>query len=613
MDKMEEMDLLKVQNDVENQLVDSVEEQALDVEMSVESADYSDCTEGELVEKMKGLLKSNPESYASIKGDVESIKQNFYRKLKAKNEELKSAFLADGGEEADFEPVPNPLEDELKELLAKYKEKRASELMRQENEKKENLESKRRLLGELKVLIDESNTEDFGKRIPVFQKIQQDWKAIGDVPASDSNALWREYQNCVESFYDNLKINKELRDYDFRKNLEAKNELCKQAEKLSSEEDVVVAFRKLQVLHEKWREIGPVSRENREEIWNRFKSASTIVHKKHHDYFDKLKETEIENLEKKKALCEKLESMDLSELSSYKAWQEKSDEIIELQNEWKKIGFAPKKDNVAIYERFRAACDEFFKQKNDFFKSTKKALVDNLTQKIALCEKAEALKDSVEWKSASDKLVLLQKEWKQIGAVPKKQSEIVWKRFISACDYFFERKEKEFKSQKNEQDENLAKKKEIIEQIKSLEIGEDSDAALVALKELTAKWNQIGFVPFKEKDKIYKVYKAAIDEKFDKLNLDRNARRMDVYKANLQDIANKGQQKLQSERKRLLRQYETLTSEIATYENNIGFFSGSSKKAEGMIKDMELKVSKLKSEREVVLEKIKMLEEASEA
>ena len=268
---------------------------------------------------------------------------------------------------------------------------------------------------------------------------------------------------------------------------------------------------------------------------------------------------------------------------------------------------------MAIYERFRAACDEFFKQKNDFFKSTKKALVDNLTQKIALCEKAEALKDSVEWKSASDKLVLLQKEWKQIGAVPKKQSEIVWKRFISACDYFFERKEKEFKSQKNEQDENLAKKKEIIEQIKSLEIGEDSDAALVALKELTAKWNQIGFVPFKEKDKIYKVYKAAIDEKFDKLNLDRNARRMDVYKANLQDIANKGQQKLQSERKRLLRQYETLTSEIATYENNIGFFSGSSKKAEGMIKDMELKVSKLKSEREVVLEKIKMLEEASEA
>lgn len=613
MDKMEEMDLLRVQNDVENQLVDSVEEQVLDVEMSVESADYSVCTEGELVEKMKGLLKSNPESYASIKGDVESIKQNFYRKLKAKNEELKSAFLADGGEEADFEPVPNPLEDELKELLAKYKEKRASELMRQENEKKENLESKRRLLGELKVLIDESNTEDFGKRIPVFQKIQQDWKAIGDVPASDSNALWREYQNCVESFYDNLKINKELRDYDFRKNLEAKNELCEQAEKLSSEEDVVVAFRKLQVLHEKWREIGPVSRENREEIWNRFKSASTVVHKKHHDYFDKLKETEIENLEKKKALCEKLESMDLSELSSYKAWQEKSDEIIELQNEWKKIGFAPKKDNVAIYERFRAACDEFFKQKNDFFKSTKKALVDNLTQKIALCEKAEALKDSVEWKSASDKLVLLQKEWKQIGAVPKKQSEIVWKRFISACDYFFERKEKEFKSQKNEQDENLAKKKEIIEQIKSLEIGEDSDAALVALKELTAKWNQIGFVPFKEKDKIYKVYKAAIDEKFDKLNLDRNARRMDVYKANLQDIANKGQQKLQSERKRLLRQYETLTSEIATYENNIGFFSGSSKKAEGMIKDMELKVSKLKSEREVVLEKIKMLEEASEA
>lgn len=613
MDKLEEMNLAKVRNDVDNQLVVSDDEVRDGVVSGGETFNYSECTEGELVEKLKELLKSNPESYASIKGDVESIKQNFYRKLKTKNDELKSAFLADGGEESDFQPASNPLEDEIKELLTKYKEKRASELLRQESEKKVNLESKRRLLDELKALVDENNTDDFGKRIPVFQKIQQDWKSIGDIPASELNTVWREYQMYVESFYDNLKINKELRDYDFRKNLEAKSALCEQAEQLSEEEDVVVAFRKLQVLHEKWREIGPVSRENREEIWSRFKTASTIVHKKHHDYFDKLKEVEIENLEKKKALCEKLEAIDLSLLTTYKAWQEVGDDVIELQAAWKKIGFAPKKDNVAIYDRFRSACDEFFKQKNDFFKSTKKALVDNLTKKLALCEKAEALKDSVEWKSTSDKLVLMQKEWKQIGAVPKKQSEIVWKRFISACDYFFDRKEKEFKNQKSEQDENLAKKKALVEQIKSLDMNKDPEVVTAELKSLIAEWNQIGFVPFKEKDKLYKEYKNAIDEKFDKLNLDKNSRRMDVYKSNLQDIVSKGHQKLASERKRLVRQYEALTSEIATYENNIGFFSGSSKKAEGMIKDMEAKVSKLKKEREVVLEKIKMLEEAAES
>ena len=613
MDKLEEMNLAEVRNDVDNQLVVSDDEVRDGVVSGGETFNYSECTEGELVEKLKELLKSNPESYASIKGDVESIKQNFYRKLKTKNDELKSAFLADGGEESDFQPASNPLEDEIKELLTKYKEKRASELLRQESEKKVNLESKRRLLDELKALVDENNTDDFGKRIPVFQKIQQDWKSIGDIPASELNTVWREYQMYVESFYDNLKINKELRDYDFRKNLEAKSALCEQAEQLSEEEDVVVAFRKLQVLHEKWREIGPVSRENREEIWSRFKTASTIVHKKHHDYFDKLKEVEIENLEKKKALCEKLEAIDLSLLTTYKAWQEVGDDVIELQAAWKKIGFAPKKDNVAIYDRFRSACDEFFKQKNDFFKSTKKALVDNLTKKLALCEKAEALKDSVEWKSTSDKLVLMQKEWKQIGAVPKKQSEIVWKRFISACDYFFDRKEKEFKNQKSEQDENLAKKKALVEQIKSLDMNKDPEVVTAELKSLIAEWNQIGFVPFKEKDKLYKEYKNAIDQKFDKLNLDKNSRRMDVYKSNLQDIVSKGHQKLASERKRLVRQYEALTSEIATYENNIGFFSGSSKKAEGMIKDMEAKVSKLKKEREVVLEKIKMLEEAAES
>lgn len=603
-----------VQNVTES--VASMEEVSLeaietaDVVETPEYEDFGNMTEGELVEKAKDLMKSNPESYTSLRGKMDAIKYNFYKKLRAKNDELKQRFVDEGGLPEDFKPAENPLDTELKAILQNYKEKRAAEFQRTEAEKLNNLGEKKRILEDLKGLL-ENTEEDFGKKVPQFQKLQQEWKSVGAVPQSEVNALWSAYQLCVENFYDNLKINNELRDYDFRKNLEQKVALCEQAEALADEKDVIAAFRKLQVLHEEWREIGPVSRENRESIWNRFKEASTVINKRHHDFFDKLRSNELENLQKKSALCEKIEAIDLSAIHSFKEWQEQSANILAIQEEWKKIGFAPKKDNVAIYERFRATCDKFFKTKNEYFRSVKDQLSENLAKKIELCEKAEANMDSTDWKATSDLFVKLQQDWKKIGAVPKKQSDVVWKRFLAACDHFFAKKGEQFKSQRQEQDENLKQKKALVEKIKSLVIGEDHEASFNELKSLIAEWNAVGHVPFKDKDKVYNAYKAAIDEKFEKLNVDKSNRRMDVFKASVQDMAQKGEQKLSAERKKLVRQYEALCADITNYENNIGFFSASSKSAESLIKDMANKIQKLKKERDMIVEKVKLLDNAA--
>lgn len=603
-----------VQNVTES--VASMEEVSLeaietaDVVETPEYEDFGNMTEGELVEKAKDLMKSNPESYTSLRGKMDAIKYNFYKKLRAKNDELKQRFVDEGGLPEDFKPAENPLDTELKAILQNYKEKRAAEFQRAEAEKLNNLGEKKRILEDLKGLL-ENTEEDFGKKVPQFQKLQQEWKSVGAVPQSEVNALWSAYQLCVENFYDNLKINNELRDYDFRKNLEQKVALCEQAEALADEKDVIAAFRKLQVLHEEWREIGPVSRENRESIWNRFKEASTVINKRHHDFFDKLRSNELENLQKKSALCEKIEAIDFSAIHSFKEWQEQSANILAIQEEWKKIGFAPKKDNVAIYERFRATCDKFFKTKNEYFRSVKDQLSENLAKKIELCEKAEANMDSTDWKATSDLFVKLQQDWKKIGAVPKKQSDVVWKRFLAACDHFFAKKGEQFKSQRQEQDENLKQKKALVEKIKSLVIGEDHEASFNELKSLIAEWNAVGHVPFKDKDKVYNAYKAAIDEKFEKLNVDKSNRRMDVFKASVQDMAQKGEQKLSAERKKLVRQYEALCADITNYENNIGFFSASSKSAESLIKDMANKIQKLKKERDMIVEKVKLLDNAA--
>lgn len=592
---------------IENQGDNIIEECEEDSDVNVVVEDFSSLSLAELVSKAKSLTEGEFEEYAPLKANLDSIKHFFYKQLRLNNEESKKKFLEEGGVEEDFKAPVEPLEAELKSVLSAFREKRNAELQRIEKEKNDNLAAKNRILEGLKELL--SNVEDFGKKIPAFQKLQQEWKEVGQVPASDVADLWKNYQLCVEQFYDNLKINNELREYDFKKNLESKTNLCEQAEALAEVSDVVEAFKKLQALHDEWREVGPVSKENREPIWNRFKAASTVVNKRHHDYFDALREERLNNLAKKTALCEKVEAVDITSLSSYKDWQDQTDAIVEIQGEWKKIGFAPSKNNEAIYERFRAACDKFFNAKNDFYKDSKEKLAANLEKKIAFCEKAEALKDSEDWKGTTDKLVQLQKEWKTIGAVPKKHSDAVWKRFVAACDYFFERKNEQQKALKNDQEENLKKKKALIGQIKAIEIGEDHNEAYKTLKGLIAEWNEVGHVPFRDKDKIYKEYKAAIDEKFDKLNLDQAARRMDVFKSNLEEMAEKGQQKLLGERKRLVRLYDSLSSDIATAENNIGFFSANSKGAVGLIKEMERKIEKLKEERNLVLEKIKMLED----
>ena len=618
MDVLDQKDSQQLQSDEklssvnnENQKEANVAEQEEDdADANVDIESFSSLTPDELVAQAKSMMEGEVDSYAPLKPALDAIKHFFYKQLKAKNEALKKTFIEEGGQEEDYADPVDSLEIELKEILNSYKEKRNVELQRIEKVKNDNLAVKNKILEELKALIESS--DDFGKKVPAFQKLQQEWKEIGMVPASEVSGLWKNYQLYVETFYDNLKINNELRDYDFKKNLELKTNLCEQAEALANEEDVVAAFKKLQLMHDDWREIGPVAREFRETLWTRFKTASGVVNKRHHDYFDTMREGEVVNLQKKTAICEKVEAMDVDKLSSYKEWQEKSDEIVALQEDWKKIGFAPRKDNVTIYERFRAACDRFFNAKNEFFKSAKDKLQANLTKKIELCEKAEALKESQDWKSTSDKLIQLQKDWKTIGPVPKKHSDTIWKRFIAACDFFFEQKNKQFKSQKVEQDENLKKKKELIEKIKSLAIGDDHNEAFKELKSLIAEWNEVGHVPFKEKDKVYKEYKAAIDNQFDKLNIDQTSRRMDVFKANLEDMAEKGQHKLLGERKKLLRLYDSLNNEIATAENNIGFFSGSSKNAEGLIKEMERKIEKLKEEKNLVLEKIKMLEDTAE-
>lgn len=591
---------------IENQDVMMVEESDDDSEVNVKVEDFSSLTMAELVAKATSLTAVEGGEYAPLKANLDAIKHLFYRQLKLNSEEAKKKFLEGGGVEEDFKAPVEPLEAELKNVLSAFREKRNAELQRIEKEKNDNLAAKQRILEDLKSLL--ANAEDFGKKVPAFQKLQQEWKEVGQVPASEIAGLWKNYQLCVEQFYDNLKINNELREYDFKKNLESKTSLCEQAEALAEASDVIAAFKKLQTLHEEWREVGPVSKENRESIWNRFKTASTVVNKRHHDYFDAMREEEVGNLAKKTALCEKIEAIDIDSLASYKDWQEKSDAIVEVQSEWKKIGFAPKKNNVAIYERFRSACDKFFNAKNEFYKSSKDKLAANLEKKIAFCEKAEALKESEDWKGTTDKLVQLQKDWKSIGAVPKKHSDAVWKRFVAACDYFFERKNKQQKALKNDQEDNLKKKKSLIAQIKAIRTEGDHNEAYKTLKTLIAEWNEVGHVPFKEKDKVYKEYKAAIDEKFDKLNLDQAVRRMDVFKSNLEEMAGKGQQKLLGERKRLVKLYDSLGADITTAENNIGFFANS-KNASSLLKEMERKIEKLKEERNLVLEKIKMLEE----
>ena len=560
----------------------------------------------EILEKLAELVNAAAET---ARNEVESLKQAFYKIHRAEVEESKKTFLEDGGEEKDFVAPEDEAENKLKELLAVYKEKRAAILAEEDRVKAANYALKLQLIDQLKVLTE--SQDDFNKLYNDFKDIQQRWKEIKLVPQEHANELWKNYQTYSERFYDIIKINNQFRDYDFKKNLELKTALCETVEKLQTEPDVVSAFHQLQKLHQQWREIGPVAKELREELWARFKAASTVINKRHQEHFESLKSKEQENLIAKTAICEEIEGINFEALKTFKDWEEKNKEVIALQEKWKTIGFAPKKSNVKIFERFRAACDVYFNKKSTFYKGIKEEMEKNLELKKALCEKAEALKDSTEWKSTTEKMIALQKEWKTIGSVARKHSDIVWKRFISACDYFFEQKNKNVSSQKSVEQTNLAAKKALIEKINKLDEALGTDDALAELKGLMAEWNTIGHVPFKEKDKIYKEYHEAVDSQFDRLKVDQTDRKMQSYRSNLNDMTSgeHGKGKLYGEREKLMRMYDRMKNELQTYENNIGFLSISSKGGGGLVKEMERKIEKLKDEMALIIKKIDAIDE----
>ena len=561
-------------------------------------------TKEEILNRLQALVDAPIET---VRGEVESLKQAYYKIRRNEVDELRKAFVEQGGDEKDFTAPEDTQENFLKELLGSYKEKKAAYLAEEEKQKAENYEIKLQLIEQLKMLCE--SQDDFNKLYNEFKDIQQKWKEIKLVPEEHANELWKEYQTYSEAFYDLIKINNQFRDYDFKKNLVLKTALCEAVEKLQDEKDIISAFHQLQKLHQQWREIGPVAKELREELWGRFKAASTVINKRHQQHFENLKAKEQENLVAKTAICEEIESIDYTALQTFKDWDEKNNEVLALQQKWRTIGFTPKKHNTKIFERFRAACDVFFTKKTEFYKSIKAEMEKNLEKKRALCEKAEALKDSTDWKGTTEKMISLQKEWKTIGQVTRRHSDSIWKRFITACDYFFDNKNKNVSSQKSEEQTNLEAKKALIEKVKTMDESLDTEEAITTLKEWIAEWNEIGHVPFKEKDKVYKAFHEAVDAQFDRLKVDQRDRRMKSYRNNVSEMAGKGKGKLYSERDRLMRTYERMKNDLQTYENNIGFLTISSKGGSGLVKEMERKIEKLKAEMELTVKKIEAIDE----
>ena len=542
------------------------------------------------------------------KQELDGLKQTFYKIHNAEIEAAKKTFVENGGAEEEFIAQPSGVEEEFKSLMAAIKEKRSALAAEIEKQKEENLQVKLSIIEELKELVE--SPDDANKSYNEFKKLQQQWNEVKLVPQATVNELWKNYQLHVEKFYDILKLNNEFREYDFRKNLEIKTHLCEAAEKLANEQDVVSAFHQLQKLHQEFRDTGPVAKELRDEIWNRFKAASTAVNRRHQQHFEALKETEQHNLDQKTVICEIVEAIEFDQLKTFAAWETKTQEVIALQNKWKTIGFAPQKMNVKIFERFRKACDEFFKKKGEFFKLLKEGMNANLEKKKALCEKAESLKDSTEWKETAEILTKLQKEWKTIGPVSKKYSDAVWKRFITACDYFFEQKGKATSSQRSVEQENLEKKKAIIARLTAIDETTDADEASKEVRELMKEWNGIGHVPFKEKDRLYKQYHGLIDQLFDRFNISASNKKLSNFKSSIGNIQSGGSQSLYREREKLVRTYENMKNELQTYENNLGFLTTSSKKGNSLLTEINRKVEKLKSDLELVLQKIKVIDES---
>ena len=559
-------------------------------------------SKAEVVERIKEIAHAEE---VPQKDEVEFLKTIFYKLHFAEREAEMKAYLDNGGDPAAYQVQPDADEDAFKAEMAIIKERRAKQFEKQEKLKQENLKKKLDIIEKIKAMA--TSPEEANKSYQEFKQLQQEWKDIKAVPAENANELWRNYQLYVEQFYDLLKLNSEAREYDFKKNLEIKTKLCEAAEKLADEEDVISAFHQLQELHNEYRESGPVAKELRESIWARFKAASTVINKKHQQHFEDIRTQEEENLNKKTALCEKVEAIAKEENKNSADWENHTKQIIEIQTEWKTIGFAPQKMNGKIFERFRAACDDFFGRKSEFFTNLKKEFAENAEKKKALVEKAQALKDSTDWKSTSDKLIALQKEWKTIGMVPKKYGDQLWNDFLAACNQFFEARNAANAGTRNEEHVNLEKKQDIIAQLKALleDAGDDTQATV---RKLTEEYNAIGHVPYKEKDKLYNEYHAVLDKIFKELNISTARRRLNNFKTNLKNVAKRGEDALDNERGRLQRRAEQMKQEIQTYENNLGFLNAASKKGNSLIDEMNRKVQKLKDDLELVKQKIKAID-----
>ncbi len=559
----------------------------------------------DVLERIKEIAET--EEYPA-KDEVEVLKSLFYRFLLAEREQAQKDYLEAGGDPEQYVAVADEAEEQMKIQMQVIKEKRAKVFQQQEAEKAENLQRKLDIIEKIKAMA--TSPDEANKSFQEFKALQQEWKEIKAVPAERANEVWRNYQLYVEQYYDLLNLNREAREYDFRKNLEQKTKLCEEAEALNQESDVISAFHQLQELHARYREIGPVAKELRDEIWARFKAASTVINKKHQAHFEELRAKEEENLKKKTELCEQVEAICKEENKGAADWERHTKQIIALQQEWKTVGFAPQKMNVKIFERFRTVCDDFFSRKAQFFKDMKENFATNLEKKRALVEKAQALADSTEWKKTGDKLTQLQKDWKTIGAVPKKQGDQLWNDFITACNKFFDARNAAHAGQRGEQHENLEKKRDIIAQLKDL--AESAvEGAQEKVQQLVDEYNKVGHVPFKEKDKIYDEYHAVLDKVYGSLKIQVNRRRLDNFKSNLKQVAKRGEDAVDNERGRLQRRFEQLKQEIQTYENNLGFLNIASKKGNSLVDEMNRKVQRLKDDAELVRQKIKAIDTQS--
>lgn len=560
-------------------------------------------TKAEIIERLEQV---NADVAAAKKQETDLLKQLFYKFHNSEVESQKAEFLAGGGNEEDFKPAEDPLEEQFKSLMSQIKEKRAALSQEEDKEREQNYKIKLSIIEELKELTE--SLDDPNKNFTEFKKLQQQWKEVTKIPQGKAKELWENYQIYVEKFYDLLKLNNEFRELDFKKNFELKNQIVEKAEQLTEAEDPVSAFYQLQKLHQEYRETGPVSRELREQMWNRLKAASNTINRRYQQHYEQVKEKEQENLDQKTVICEIVEGIDYEQLTSFKQWDNKTKEVIALQAKWKSIGYAPQKMNNKIFDRFRKACDAFFSKKAEYFKATKETFSDNLQKKIQLCEKAEALKDSKEWKKTAEEFANLQKEWKTIGPVAKKYSDQVWKRFISACDYFFDQKSKNVNSQRTQESENLNTKKSIIEQLKEIDALEEIGDAVDKVRDLMAEWTNTGHVPFREKDKLYEAYHNVVDSIQERIGRSGIRSKVNNFRNTISNLKESGSQLLSREHEKLVRAYENMLQELHTYENNMGFFNISSSRGSSLLDDLNKKIEKLRQDIKETKDRIDTLE-----